>query len=157
MKEALLGICAGKFNTVLTFLRFVLISLEIYILFHSPHRPCPSFLISILALLLQWGCPTLGFPWPHWPSCGSKGKCHRRMALLAYGSVQIGPFLPLSTVLRHTNVFLHLSSEMTKQEMERLRGNAQVPVSKKCMQHCENAWCHATAAIDDLGDWTKLK
>lgn len=96
-----------QITIVLTFVRFALISLEIYSV-PQPTQLCPSFLISILALLLQWGCPAVGFPWPHWPSCESKGKGHRRMALLAYRSVQIGIFLPLSTILRemHFNTFL---------------------------------------------------
>lgn len=60
MREALLGICAGKFNIVLTFIilfhnnDFFCFNLtgDIYTVL-QPTQAVPSFLISILALLLQ--------------------------------------------------------------------------------------------------------
>lgn len=69
MKEALLGICAGKFNIVLTFVRFVLISLEIYsvpqptqaVPFNSNQNPSSALAVrlpccglSLTSLALLW-------------------------------------------------------------------------------------------------------
>lgn len=130
MKEALLGISASKFNIVLTFVGFVLISLE-QCTVPQPTQAVPfnSDQNCSSALAVRLSC--CGLSLTSLALRESKGKCHRKMALLAYGSVHTRVFLPLSTILRDMNVFLHLSSEMTKQEMERLRGNAQVPVPPK--------------------------
>lgn len=109
---------------------------------------CPSLLPSVLVMLLQWGHPCSGL------SLTTQAlvwiQVNREMALLVWGSAQTRGLLfpPLSNTLRGMRILLHLFWHMTKWEMERFKGNGQVPVPKTCR-------CHAAATVDDLGEWSK--